>query len=349
MRPEPVVGLNAVVSIAAGLSHSLALKSDGSVWSWGENDFWQSDNGLGASRHTPAPVPGLDNAVAISAGGNFSLALSADGTVWAWGRNEYGQLGDGTPFTLTNHVRYTNIVTTTNYTVVTNYTVRTNYSSVTRNVRMTNAVPITTWLHHHYLDVVDYAVPSEPLVRDPVNIPGSLQGVSHNGALLYTVGQRAETAGGSDWIEWLDASAYDGIEAHLVDSLALPRQWPHPTLLRNATVFLGRPAPDTNSAPRLEAWTLPDTGRFTQTGSVRLETPAQNLVAFGDLLAVQAAGKIDLFNVSNPSQLTPIGSKRFSSCLGFELKEGDGTVDRGLWLPLGFYGVEKVSPSLNPR
>jgi len=66
--------LTDVVSIASGESHSLALRSDGSVYAWGANDQGQ------------ATVPaGLNDAIAVAAGGSGSLALRSEGTVVAWG------------------------------------------------------------------------------------------------------------------------------------------------------------------------------------------------------------------------------------------------------------------------
>src|SRR5439155_26875618 len=114
----------------------------------------------------------------------------------------------------------------------------------------------------HYLDVVDYSVPAEPVARDPVNLPGELHGVGRDGALLYTTGRRAATEGATALIEWLDVSAYDGVEAHLVDSLELPSASPRPVLVHSDAVFLGRPTSDTNAPPHVEVWTLPDTGKF---------------------------------------------------------------------------------------
>jgi hypothetical protein len=73
-------GLSSVVSVAAGMSHRLALKSDGTVVAWGDN----------ASGQTNVPA-GLANVVAIAAGDYHSLALQADGTIAAWGANGYGE------------------------------------------------------------------------------------------------------------------------------------------------------------------------------------------------------------------------------------------------------------------
>jgi alpha-tubulin suppressor-like RCC1 family protein len=86
-------------AIAAGTStqalHSLALKSDGTVWSWGLNTSGQLGNGTTTTSTSPVPVTGLSTVVAVAAGGSHSLALKADGTVWSWGSNLNGQLGNG--------------------------------------------------------------------------------------------------------------------------------------------------------------------------------------------------------------------------------------------------------------
>ena len=96
---RPVPGINDVVAISAGAGYSMALKADGTVWSWGWNTFGQLGDGtLGIERHSPVQVSGLTDVIAIAASvsGWHSLAIKADGTVWAWGRNERGGLGDGT-------------------------------------------------------------------------------------------------------------------------------------------------------------------------------------------------------------------------------------------------------------
>jgi len=91
-----------VAALAAGSSHSLALKADGTVWAWGSNFVGQLGDGTITQRLTPVQVRGpggvdfLTDVAAIAAGSRHSLALKADGTAWAWGANNSGQLGDGT-------------------------------------------------------------------------------------------------------------------------------------------------------------------------------------------------------------------------------------------------------------
>jgi alpha-tubulin suppressor-like RCC1 family protein len=83
-----------VVAIAAGYSHSLALKADGTVMAWGYNSSGQLGDGTTMQRLSPVAVPGLTAVVAIAAANRHALALKFDGTVMAWGDNSSGQLGD---------------------------------------------------------------------------------------------------------------------------------------------------------------------------------------------------------------------------------------------------------------
>ena len=94
--PAQVVDLNNVVGLAAGDQHSLALRSDGTVWAWGNGGWGQLGQGRYAASNRPIQVAGLTGVVAIAAGSLHSLALKADGSVWAWGFNYYGQASDGT-------------------------------------------------------------------------------------------------------------------------------------------------------------------------------------------------------------------------------------------------------------
>jgi len=94
--PGQLVKLSNVVSVAGGERHSLALKSDGTVWAWGNDGWGQLGNGKYARSLTPIQVPGLTNVKAVAAGSLHNLAVKSDGTVWAWGFNYFGQVGTGT-------------------------------------------------------------------------------------------------------------------------------------------------------------------------------------------------------------------------------------------------------------
>jgi RHS repeat-associated protein len=88
--------LGDVVAIEGGVFFSLALKSDGTVWAWGDGSRGRLGNGGTTNQTTPVQVSNLSGVVAITAGWNFALALKADGTVWGWGDNSESQLSDGT-------------------------------------------------------------------------------------------------------------------------------------------------------------------------------------------------------------------------------------------------------------
>ncbi|WPB82003.1 hypothetical protein KYC5002_23175 [Archangium violaceum] len=94
--PVQVVGLDNVITVAAGIYHSVALKQDGTVWTWGSNTYGALGDGTTTQRNTPVQVVGLNNVAAIAAGFHFTLAMKQDGTVWGWGANYFGQLGNGT-------------------------------------------------------------------------------------------------------------------------------------------------------------------------------------------------------------------------------------------------------------
>ncbi|MCM8784649.1 MAG: hypothetical protein NC827_00120 [Candidatus Omnitrophica bacterium] len=91
---------NEVIKIASGWDFSVALKKDGTVWTWGDNKYGQLGDGSTINRNYPLPVKTemkyLKDIIDIKAGAFHILALKKDGTVWAWGDNEFGQLGDGT-------------------------------------------------------------------------------------------------------------------------------------------------------------------------------------------------------------------------------------------------------------
>ncbi|MBM7609300.1 hypothetical protein JOD29_002568 [Lysinibacillus composti] len=91
--PTKISGLKDIVQIHADETYALALKKDGTVWAWGENELGQ----LGKAGSTkPIMLKGLSKIVKLSPG-ETNFAIDNKGEVWAWGANHYGQLGNGKP------------------------------------------------------------------------------------------------------------------------------------------------------------------------------------------------------------------------------------------------------------
>jgi alpha-tubulin suppressor-like RCC1 family protein len=94
--PVQVAGVSSAQSVSAGYNFSVALKSDGTVWAWGNNSYGQLGDGTTVARTLPVQVIRLTKATFISAGRYDSSAILAGGTVITWGANDYGQIGNGT-------------------------------------------------------------------------------------------------------------------------------------------------------------------------------------------------------------------------------------------------------------
>lgn len=73
-------------------AHSLAIKTDGTLWAWGYGASGQLGNGT-TTRTTPTQVGNETNWKSISTGSNHSFAIKTDNTLWVWGRNANRELG----------------------------------------------------------------------------------------------------------------------------------------------------------------------------------------------------------------------------------------------------------------
>lgn len=82
---QPLAAQSPITQVSVGASHVLALREDGSVLSWGANQFGQLGDGTRVNRTGAVLVPGLTDVLAVSAG-STSVAVRRDGSVWQWGR-----------------------------------------------------------------------------------------------------------------------------------------------------------------------------------------------------------------------------------------------------------------------
>ena len=75
--------------------HTLAIKTDGTLWSWGFNNQGQLGLGNTTSYSSPKQVGSLTNWNQVASALYFSAAVKTDGTLWTWGQNAFGELGLG--------------------------------------------------------------------------------------------------------------------------------------------------------------------------------------------------------------------------------------------------------------
>ncbi|MBS7230291.1 T9SS type A sorting domain-containing protein [Flavobacterium psychroterrae] len=102
-------------TIAAGPHYTIAIKTDGTLWAWGYNEFGQLGDGTTVDKNTPVQVGSDKDWESIAAGSNHTIAIKKDGTLWTWGENKNGKLGDGTTV---NKIVPTQIGTATNWKAV---------------------------------------------------------------------------------------------------------------------------------------------------------------------------------------------------------------------------------------
>ena len=83
--------------VSCGTYHTAAIKTDGTLWTWGYNLYGGLGDNTAVSKLSPVTtVAGGTNWKQVACGDNHTSAIKTDGTLWTWGINSSGQLGDGT-------------------------------------------------------------------------------------------------------------------------------------------------------------------------------------------------------------------------------------------------------------
>ena len=91
--------------MAGGYGHTVAIRADGTLWSWGRNQEGQLGDGTTTGHATPAQVGSATTWATVDAAFGHTVAVRTNGTLWAWGLNDDGELGDGTTATRTAPVQ----------------------------------------------------------------------------------------------------------------------------------------------------------------------------------------------------------------------------------------------------
>ena len=96
-RSSPVQTVSAGTNwkmIALGRQYSAAIKTDGTLWTWGENSYGQLGDNSTTNRSSPVQTVAGGTWIDVNCGRGHTIAIKTDGTLWAWGLNTNGQLGD---------------------------------------------------------------------------------------------------------------------------------------------------------------------------------------------------------------------------------------------------------------
>lgn len=91
IQTVPVKVMEDVASVSCGISFTAALKTDGTLWTWGSNRDGQLGNGTSSDADKPIQV--MDGVVAMDCGARHMAAIKTDGSLWMWGDNRFGELG----------------------------------------------------------------------------------------------------------------------------------------------------------------------------------------------------------------------------------------------------------------
>ena len=78
------------VSVAGDTPYTMAIKSDGTLWTWGSNRYGNLGNGTRVYYSSPIQIGSLTNWKQVSAGSYHTAAIKTDGTLWTWGSNQAG-------------------------------------------------------------------------------------------------------------------------------------------------------------------------------------------------------------------------------------------------------------------
>jgi len=91
--PTQVGALTTWSKVSAGSQITAAIKTDGTLWLWGRNNYGQLGTNDLANRSSPTQVGVATNWSLVSTGTYSTIAVKTDGTLWLWGYNNNGQLG----------------------------------------------------------------------------------------------------------------------------------------------------------------------------------------------------------------------------------------------------------------
>lgn len=94
---QTVAGGTNWMQVSCGISHTAAIKTDGTLWTWGYNANGQLGDNTNVDKSSPVQTVVFGTSwKMVACGYNHTIATKTDGTLWCWGHNSYGQLGENT-------------------------------------------------------------------------------------------------------------------------------------------------------------------------------------------------------------------------------------------------------------
>lgn len=192
----------------------------------------------------------------------------------------------------------------------------------------------------HFMKRVDFANPAKPEIGPEVNLPGRLLAVVRDGATLLTLGCGYDADAQPVGKRVFHSSHFDGTTAQLVDQLETPTAY-DPYALDSGTLLIGTWAIGTGQTGVLQAWRLGDDEKFALAGQINTST-FTSLATLHGLAIGFGNGLPHLFDVSVPASLVDLPDADTRELSGGDLTHADGGAGRGIWQPLGDYGVGVV-------
>ena len=258
-----------ITAVSVGNTHTAAVGDDGSLWSWGSNEFSQIGDGGFNVREWPVRIGTDTDWESVAAGNGFTLALRTDGSLWAWGNNANGRTGLGMADAIISEP--TRVGTWTDWTHVSagpahatavrangtlwswgaNANARTVRGTVVGNTHAPAQVgSLTVWRSVAAGNEHSVAIRTDGTIWAAGNAANGRLGIAHPGiGALVNLGQTVGEAGtglqgGTDW-ESVSAGAYHSVAIRTDGSL-----WVWGTNADGRT-GLGTTAEQTNSPARL--------------------------------------------------------------------------------------------------
>jgi hypothetical protein len=191
-----------------------------------------------------------------------------------------------------------------------------------------------SWVTSHTLHVLDAADASEPVLRDPVPLPGELQGVSHGGAVVYCRVESSDAKGLTS--VGLQALGYDGVKTRRIAERALPDLGAYPV----SVLADGRIAVASQQGVSLETWALDSGGALgTVAPAVKLGFTVTRLLEFNGALLGDGDGALVLVEASEAAPLRVVARGERPCSLWLNRPNLTPPTPQGMWVARGVSGA----------